>query len=416
LAEKEVESHIKVLRSDNGGEYTSNQFEAYLKAEGIAHQTSAPHTPQQNGVAERANRTIEEMARSMIHGQGLGLEFWAEAMSNAVYTRDQYPTSAVHGKTPQEAWCGRKPLVTHIRVFGCIAYAKIPDASRTKLEAKSVKCLFLGYCKESKAYRLICLESKKIIRCCDVTFCEHGELQEELELRPSGSNVDKGMLILDTPPTSIDGEDDSDSEDQPLVDGDSGTNEHADFEGASASQGEPLKPKHGVKKMNEKRVPTSTQVEGSQFVGGMRRSTRVSQPLGEWWKNRILPKERGSDHANVALTHEPTTLGEALKCDDASKWEAAMEDKYHSHLANGTWELTTLPKSRKAVGCKWVFKTKRDAAGEIVRPKARSVARGFLQVQGVDFMRPLLPLPSSPPFDALWHSGQHWTWRFTKWM
>jgi hypothetical protein len=94
-----------------------------------------------------------------------------------------------------------------------------------------------------------------------VTFCEHGELQEELELRPSGSNVDKGVLILDTPPTSIDGEDNSNSEDQPLVDGDGGTNEHADFEDASARQEEPLKPKHGVKKKKEKRAPTSTQVE-----------------------------------------------------------------------------------------------------------------------------------------------------------
>jgi hypothetical protein len=75
LAEKEVDSHIKVLRSDNGGEYTSNQFEAYLKAQRIAHQTSTPHTPQQTGVAERANRTIEEMARSMIHGQGLDWSF-----------------------------------------------------------------------------------------------------------------------------------------------------------------------------------------------------------------------------------------------------------------------------------------------------------------------------------------------------
>jgi hypothetical protein len=321
----------------------------------------------------------------------LGLVFWAEAVSNAVYIRNQYPTSAVHGKTLQEAWCWRKPSVAHIRVFGCIAYAKIPDASRTKLEAKSAKCLFLGYCEGSKAYRLICFESKKIIRCCDVTFCEYGDLQEELELHPSGSNVDKGVLILDTPPTSIDGEevdgeDDSNSEDQPLVDGDGGTNEHAGVEGASASQGEPLKPKHGVKrKKEEKRAPTSTQVEGSQIVGGVRRSTRVSQPLGEWWKNHILPKEKFSDHANVALGHEPTTLGEALKCDDASKWEAAMEDEYHSLLANGTWELTTLPKSRKTVGCKWVFKTKRDAAGEIVRHKARLVARGFSQVQGVDF-------------------------------
>jgi hypothetical protein len=86
----------------------------------------------------------------------------------------------------------------------CIA--KILHASRLKLEAKSVKWLFLRYCEGSKAYRLICLESKKIIQYYDVTFCEHGDLQEELELRPSGSNMVKGVLILDTPPTSIDGE------------------------------------------------------------------------------------------------------------------------------------------------------------------------------------------------------------------
>ena len=100
LAEKEVEANINVLKSDNGGEYTSNQFEAYLKAQGIAHQTSTLHTPQQNGVAERANRTIVKIARSMIYGQGLGLEFWAKVVMNAVYIRNRCPSSAVHGKTP----------------------------------------------------------------------------------------------------------------------------------------------------------------------------------------------------------------------------------------------------------------------------------------------------------------------------
>ena len=111
----------------------------------------------------------------------------------------------------------------------------------------------------------------------------------------------------------------------------------------------------------------------------------MSQPLGEWWKNHIFPKDKDAHHAHLALAQDPTTLGEALKCEDANKWEAAMEDEYHSLLANGTWELTTLPKDRKAVGCKWVFKTKRDASGEVVRRKARLVARGFSQVQGVDF-------------------------------
>jgi hypothetical protein len=87
-------------------------------------------------------------------------------------------------------------------------------------------------------------------------------------------------------------------------------------------------------------------------VGGVRRSTMVSQPLEEWWKNHILPKKKDSDHAIVALAHDPTILSEALECDDASKWESTMENENHSLLANGTWDLTTLPKSRKGVGCK----------------------------------------------------------------
>ena len=123
LVEKEVDSHIKVLRSDNGGEYTSNQFEAYLKAQGIAHQTSAPHTPQQNGVAEQANRTIVEIARNMIHGQGLGLEFWAEAVSNAVYIRNRCPTSAVHGKTHKKRGVGGSH---RLHTLGCLDALHMP--------------------------------------------------------------------------------------------------------------------------------------------------------------------------------------------------------------------------------------------------------------------------------------------------
>src|SRR5579875_1494527 len=400
LVEKELEAEIKVLRSDNGGEYTSNAFEAFLKHEGIAHQTSTPHTPQQNGVAERANRTIVEMARSMIYGQGLGLEFWAEAVKNAAYIRNRCPTSAVHGMTPQEAWCGKKPCIAHMRVFGCIAYAKIPDASRTRLEPKSVKCLFLGYCEGSKAYRLICLESKNIIKCCDVTFCEHGELQKELELGPSGSNVAKSVLIVDTPPTSVvneevDDEEDSDDEDQPLVDRD-GEPQEGDTRskdvGKASIDPPPRHKSSDTKKKDKRSTLSSTHVEGSRIVGGVRRSTRVSQPSGEWWKIHILPKDKDAHQANVALVQDPTSFGEALKSEDASKWKAAMEDEYHSLLANGTWELTTLPKDRKAVGSKWVFKTKRDASGEIVRHKARLVARGFSQVQGVDFNEAFAPV------------------------
>ncbi len=96
----------------------SKKFDAFLAECEIQRHTSAPYSPQQNGVAERANRTIMECARSMILAQGLGLEFWGEAMNTAVYIKNQCQPKALDSKTPQEAWSGRKLDVSHLRVFG----------------------------------------------------------------------------------------------------------------------------------------------------------------------------------------------------------------------------------------------------------------------------------------------------------
>ena len=108
--------------------------------------------PQQNGVVERANRTIVEMVRNMLHAQNLDKSFWAEAVVNAVYTRNRCPTRVLDSITPEEAWSGRRPCIAHMRVFGCVAYAMVPDEQRGKLDAKGTKCLFLGYCEGTKAY------------------------------------------------------------------------------------------------------------------------------------------------------------------------------------------------------------------------------------------------------------------------
>ena len=126
-----------------------------------------------------------EMARSMIHLQGFGREFWAEAMCNAAYTHNRCPTRAVYGMTPNEAWSGKKPSISHLCVFGCIAYAKVPDEIRSKLDPKGINCLMLGYCEGTRAYRLMCLETKKIIKSRDVTFFED---MEDLEKCASGRN------------------------------------------------------------------------------------------------------------------------------------------------------------------------------------------------------------------------------------
>ncbi len=148
----------------------SKKFDAFLAECGIQQQTSAPYSPQQNGVAKRANRTIMECARSMILAQGLELEFWGETVNTAVYIKNQCPTKALDSKTPQEAWSGRKPDMSHLRLFGCKAFVHVPDEKRIKLESKSMPCVLLGYHEGTKAYRLMCVETKRIIKSRDVVF------------------------------------------------------------------------------------------------------------------------------------------------------------------------------------------------------------------------------------------------------
>ncbi len=111
----------------------------------------------------------------MILAQSLELEFWGEAVNTVVYIKNRCQTKALNSKTPQEAWSGRKPNVFHLRVFGCKAFAHVPDEKRTKLKSKSMPCVFLGYYEGTKTYCLMCLETKRIIKSRDVMFIERSK-------------------------------------------------------------------------------------------------------------------------------------------------------------------------------------------------------------------------------------------------
>ena len=132
-----------MLHSDQGGEFLSGKFEALCETYGIQRELTTPYTLQQNGVAERKNRMVVEMARSMMAEKDLEKRFWAEAVAIAAYLLNISPTRSVMHITPYEAWKGRKPQVSQLRIFGCIAYALVPSY-RKKLDDKSEKCIFFG--------------------------------------------------------------------------------------------------------------------------------------------------------------------------------------------------------------------------------------------------------------------------------
>ncbi|KAK4401282.1 Retrovirus-related Pol polyprotein from transposon TNT 1-94 [Sesamum angolense] len=172
LVEKQSGRSIKVLRSDRGKEYNNSEFDKFCEEEGIEHQTTVSYNPQQNGVSERKNRTVMEMARSMLQEKHLPKAFWAEAVYTAVYLLNRCPTKAVQNMTPIEAWSGKKPSAKHLRVFGSICYVHIPTEKRHKLEEKTEKGIFLGYSTQSKGYRIYNIKTKKLIISRDVEFDE----------------------------------------------------------------------------------------------------------------------------------------------------------------------------------------------------------------------------------------------------
>ncbi|KAL4319314.1 hypothetical protein GQ457_18G017080 [Hibiscus cannabinus] len=172
FSENQSDCKLTVLRTDNGGEYVSNEFNDFCRDSGILHQLIVPRTPQQNGVCERRNRTVLEMARCILFEKHLPKLFWAEVVATDVYLLNMLATKAVDGKTPFEAWFGSKPSVKHLRVFGSICYSHISANMRSKLDERAWRGIFVGYSSQSKGHRIYNLESKMIVVSRDVIFYE----------------------------------------------------------------------------------------------------------------------------------------------------------------------------------------------------------------------------------------------------
>jgi len=365
--ENEVGHKIKVLRSDNRGEFVSKKFDAFLAECGIQRQTSAPYSPQQNGVAEHANRTIMECARSMILAQRLELEFWGEAVNMAMYIKNRCPTKALDSKTPQEAWSGRKPHVSHLRVFGCKAFAHVLDENRTKLESKFMPCVFLGYYEGTKVYRLMCVQMKRIIKIRDVVFMEgskeiggvlHPKRKKNVVVHEEVEGEEPLTFSRYTPLNEIRMES-VQSESTPSS---SLEEEFVVYNGNPSSE-----PSQDV----QKEIPQRQQKEWPR----------------DWW---ITTKE--VERTTIAFLEEPQNIEEALTCENSKEWECAMQEQYDSFMTNNTWPLVPLLAGRKPISCKWVFKIKQGTNGEVEHYKATLVARGFTQTYGVVYNEIFAPV------------------------
>ena len=337
------------MRSDQGGEYTANDFEAFCTQQGIRHQTTPAYTPQLNGVAERKNRTILDMARSLLKAKKLPKQYWAEAVSCAVYLLNRCPTRSLQGVIPEEAWSGHKPSVTHLRVFGCVAYAKIPDARRTKLDDKSEKCIFVGYGERRMGYKLYNPITKKVIMSRDVIFEEDKswEWNDDKEAT-KWINID---LILE-------------GEEVPIVLVEEPIVPAAEPQSpVIMPAAEPQSPVHRFPVFNRRNTPGAS--SSTPPSASSSEEPRRMRNLEELYDATQVMKD--INLFCFFADSDPLSFNEAVT---EEKWIKAMDEEIHAIEKNDTWKLTYPPESKKAISIKWVYKTKKNAKEKVQKYKA----------------------------------------------
>lgn len=339
---------LKTIRSDNGREYENKEVRQYLESRGIVHETTAPYTPQQNGKAERENRTIVESARTMIHAKNVPVKFWAEAVNCAVYVlnRTIWATKEV---TPYEKWVEKPPNLKHLRIFGSVAYANIPKQFTKKFDARARKVIFVGYQENSPNYRVYDPVTGKINETRDVVFNEKlGKVATE-----ATENVDdEDEIIL---PWKVYNEEESDEGEA--------QNEEEDGEVFEDVQKEAAQPQ---------------QVS----LAGTSRELRKRAAIRR-------PSRYEVDYVEYVI---PNNFNEAISSTEATQWAGAIKEELSAHEENKTWSIVPRTSDMRTIDSKWVFSIKPNEGEKAQRFKARLCARGFLQREGIDFSETFAPV------------------------
>ncbi|KAE8725329.1 hypothetical protein F3Y22_tig00008957pilonHSYRG00078 [Hibiscus syriacus] len=292
---------IKCFRTDNGGEYTSEEFDDFCKKECIKRQFTVANTPQQNGVAERMNRTLLERTRAMLRDACLEKSFWAEAVNTTCYLVNQAPSTAIELKTPMEMWTGKPVDYSNLHVFGSIVYVMYNAQEISKLDPKSRKYKFLGYADGVKGYCLWDPTARKVIISRDVIFVE-----DKLQRKEDDDNAEKSET------TQIHVE--------------------KEFEEGDSSEAEPA---HDEQEPESSEAPTT------------RQSDRVKR-RPNWHSDYVI--EGNIAYCLLTEDGEPSTYQEPINSSDDSLWMMAMQEEIEALHKNNTWDLVPLPQGRKPIG------------------------------------------------------------------
>ncbi|KAL2892553.1 Retrovirus-related Pol polyprotein from transposon TNT 1-94 [Bienertia sinuspersici] len=410
MIENQFGRSIKMFRSDNGSELIKEQCMSFFMAKGITHQKSVPGVPQQNGRVERKHKHLLEMSRALRFQAHLPKRFWGECILTATHLINKLPTKVLGWKSPYEIMIHKEPSYDNLRVFGSLCFAHNANKQKDKFDERARTCIFIGYPNGQKAYKLYDLNKKTCFVSRDVIFFEtifpyydsvSFDKQSSVKLVSFGTEEISSASVN---PASADINSTHTEH----------NNTHLMNDSESPVTSQPNVSSNIISNSNNKNVtdndnqsielsvqlPMQTQNIVQDQTLASRKSTRpVIMPnkykdfIGSYIPHKKELTNSTSQSLSFAvnshLVIEPKNYNRAKS---HSGWVEAMNKEIKALEDNDTWIITKFPKGKKAIGSKWVYKTKLNPDGTIERLKARVVAIGYQQVEGKDFTQTFSPV------------------------
>ena len=408
---------MKAFRTDNGREYINKQFQSRLSSLGISFQSTVPYSPQQNGAAERLNRTLEERLMTMKSAGNIPNKFWGELWKTANYFQNRSPSVYLNGSTPYHKWFGKDSSIDHLRVIGCDVFAHVPTEIRKGLADKALPCKMLGYAVSQKAYRLWDIKNQVMIVARNCVFNEDSpnlpyhfqygnrlsadEIPLTFPTYDDSIPVDTFEVIPFTAPDhsaetivlpAVNSNTISDSSDEDSFI----TDEHSDSDSILSNPPSPLigvavpdpiirtrRSRTTIPNYKESDTDDYLSAEESNFM-------TVSKIFDD-------PQAMTISLASPSNTDRfiPRNFSEAQNSAHAHEWMLASVEEMTSLQLNDVYELVQRPLKKKIVGTKWHYTIKEKANGEIDRYKARFVVKGYSQIEGIDYVETFSPVIKS---------------------
>ena len=411
---------IKRLRLDRGGEYLSAEFMNYLKSKGTERRVTVHNTPEHNGVAERLNRTLVEHVRAMAHASGLPKSLWGEAIMHATWVKNRTSTHRLGKKTPYEMLYTEKPNLEKVPIWGC--RVKVHDTSGTKLDMRRVHDgHWVGFNPKSDGHHIyfpdrgtigveqsIAFEQREVPVPPRVTASapikgEQTPCVESIESNARTSSVESNAESTAT--RAAEGSNACGNDQCTTPERQNTNNVPHDHLGSNFEAQDPQPMLHCSTCQHFKSEYHKQLQEGEGTVdrrsGGMRSDGNAMAVLMEAFEGgmdaRGCPDDDDIVYTLVAGVTDaegldPSTIEEARVRDDWAKWDEAISKELKSLEDMRTWNVVECPDNVNIIGCKWVFKIKRTAAGKIDKYKACLIAKGYSQVHGIDYDETYAPV------------------------